>query len=62
MIQEIVSYAVIGGAFGFVAVRSFRFLFFSTKKKRKNSKCASCSAECALKEFSTMGNCPDLKI
>lgn len=52
MIQEIVSYAIIGSAFGVVALRTAQFFFVSTKKKKKNSKCASCSADCMLKELS----------
>lgn len=60
MIQEIVSYAIIGGAFSLVAFRSARFFLVSAKTKKKNSKCGSCSAECMLKEISldNSDNCP----
>ncbi len=48
MVQEIVSYCIIGGAVGWVAFRSARF-FMPSKGKKVNSGCGSCTAECALK-------------
>ena len=61
MIQEIVSYAIIGGAFSLVALKSARFFFVSGRRKKKTSKCASCTAECMLKEMSLENSdrCPD---
>lgn len=63
MIQEIVSYFIIGGAVSLVALKSARFFLVSVKKKKKNSKCGSCSAECMLKEISleNKDNCPTRK-
>ncbi len=63
MIQEILSYFIIGGAVSLVAIKSARFFLASEKNKKKDSKCSSCSAECTLKEI-TLGNkdnCPGRK-
>jgi hypothetical protein len=63
MIQEIVSYCIIGGAVSLVALKSARLFLVSANKRKKNSKCASCSAECVLKEFTleNKDNCPTKK-
>lgn len=62
MVQEIITYLIIGGAVGAIVLRSFNALKPHAKKiGSSNSKCDSCTIGCALKDLniSDEKKCPD---
>lgn len=62
MVQEIITYVIVAGAFSFVALKIVR-LFFPGREKTKSKNCGSCSAECVLRDsvIATKDKCPSEK-
>lgn len=59
MAQEIITYLIIAGAFGFTLYQFGMQMIkiFNPKKGAKASKCGGCSADCALRELPAAKSC-----